>query len=163
MCEFSHSLLNERPISVCPHCLSLSVQQTGAQTTGNDSTGRRLSGAEGREKARHVSALAVSVKRLPLHLTLRIVTSLRRAKRWWRAGRDSNPRWSYKPHTPLAGERFRPLSHLPAIAAATSVTTGEEVFYGPVRRLSTTEPSMNEILHADIPVRGPAEQKRPGI
>ena len=30
----------------------------------------------------------------------------------WRRGRDSNPRWSYKPHTPLAGERLQPLGHL---------------------------------------------------
>ena len=26
----------------------------------------------------------------------------------WRRERDSNPRWSYKLHTPLAGERLRP-------------------------------------------------------
>ena len=30
----------------------------------------------------------------------------------WRRGRDSNPRWSYQPHTPLAGERLQPLGHL---------------------------------------------------
>ena len=30
----------------------------------------------------------------------------------WRRERDSNPRWSYKPHTPLAGERLQPLGHL---------------------------------------------------
>lgn len=30
----------------------------------------------------------------------------------WRRRRDSNPRWSYKPHTPLAGERLQPLGHL---------------------------------------------------
>ncbi len=26
-----------------------------------------------------------------------------------------NPRWGYKPHTPLAGERLRPLGHLTGI------------------------------------------------
>ena len=31
---------------------------------------------------------------------------------YWRRERDSNPRWSYKPHTPLAGERLQPLGHL---------------------------------------------------
>ena len=31
--------------------------------------------------------------------------------RIWRRRRDSNPRWSYKPHTPLAGERLQPLGH----------------------------------------------------
>ena len=31
----------------------------------------------------------------------------------WREGRDSNPRGSFTPPTRLAGERFRPLSHLP--------------------------------------------------
>ena len=30
----------------------------------------------------------------------------------WRRERDSNPRWGYKPHTPLAGERLQPLGHL---------------------------------------------------
>ena len=30
---------------------------------------------------------------------------------WERRGRDSNPRYGY-PHTPLAGERLQPLSHL---------------------------------------------------
>ena len=30
----------------------------------------------------------------------------------WRRERDSNPRWSYQPHTPLAGERLQPLGHL---------------------------------------------------
>ncbi len=30
----------------------------------------------------------------------------------WRRGWDSNPRWSYQPHTPLAGERLQPLGHL---------------------------------------------------
>ena len=29
-----------------------------------------------------------------------------------RRGRDSNPRWSFWPHTPLAGERLQPLGHL---------------------------------------------------
>ena len=29
-----------------------------------------------------------------------------------RTGRDSNPRWSYKPHTRLAGECLQPLGHL---------------------------------------------------
>ena len=30
----------------------------------------------------------------------------------WRRERDSNPRWSFWPHTPLAGERLQPLGHL---------------------------------------------------
>lgn len=30
----------------------------------------------------------------------------------WRRERDSNPRWSSTPHTPLAGERLQPLGHL---------------------------------------------------
>ena len=30
----------------------------------------------------------------------------------WRLGRDSNPRYGYKPYTPLAGERLQPLGHL---------------------------------------------------
>ncbi len=29
-----------------------------------------------------------------------------------RRERDSNPRWSFRPHTPLAGERLQPLGHL---------------------------------------------------
>ncbi len=29
----------------------------------------------------------------------------------WRRERDSNPRWDFS-HTPLAGERLRPLGHL---------------------------------------------------
>src|SRR5881227_3152602 len=29
-----------------------------------------------------------------------------------RRGRDSNPRWSFKPHTRLAGECLQPLGHL---------------------------------------------------
>ena len=37
----------------------------------------------------------------------------------WRRERDSNPRWSYKPHTPLAGERLQPLGHLSAILIVT--------------------------------------------
>ncbi|MDO6528214.1 hypothetical protein Q4519_21345, partial [Motilimonas sp. 1_MG-2023] len=28
-----------------------------------------------------------------------------------------NPRWGYKPHTPLAGERLRPLGHLTVLVA----------------------------------------------
>ena len=35
-----------------------------------------------------------------------------RARFFWRRGRDSNPRWSFRPHTPLAGERLQPLGHL---------------------------------------------------
>lgn len=30
----------------------------------------------------------------------------------WRRVRDSNPRWSFKPHTPLAGEPLQPLGQL---------------------------------------------------
>ncbi len=30
---------------------------------------------------------------------------------FWRRERDSNPRWDFS-HTPLAGERLRPLGHL---------------------------------------------------
>ena len=30
----------------------------------------------------------------------------------WRWGRDSNPRYSFWPYTPLAGERLQPLGHL---------------------------------------------------
>ena len=30
----------------------------------------------------------------------------------WRKRRDSNPRWSSSPHTPLAGEHLRPLGHV---------------------------------------------------
>ena len=33
----------------------------------------------------------------------------------WRRGRDSNPRRGYKPLTPLAGERLRPLGHLSTV------------------------------------------------
>ena len=36
----------------------------------------------------------------------------------WRRERDSNPRWGYKPHTPLAGERLQPLGHLSLINTA---------------------------------------------
>ena len=35
-----------------------------------------------------------------------------RSTRGSRTGRDSNPRWSYKPHTRLAGECLQPLGHL---------------------------------------------------
>ena len=38
----------------------------------------------------------------------------------WRRGRDSNPRYGFKPYTPLAGERLQPLGHL-----STAVDTGE--------------------------------------
>ena len=40
------------------------------------------------------------------------VHTQRQALKSWRRERDSNPRWSYKPHTPLAGERLQPLGHL---------------------------------------------------
>ena len=30
----------------------------------------------------------------------------------WRRERDSNPRWAFYTHTPLAGERLQPLGHL---------------------------------------------------
>ena len=33
---------------------------------------------------------------------------------WWRRGRDSNPRYGFRPYTRLAGERLRPLGHLSA-------------------------------------------------
>ena len=33
----------------------------------------------------------------------------------WRRERDSNPRWEFNPHTPLAGERLQPLGHLSGI------------------------------------------------
>ena len=32
---------------------------------------------------------------------------------FWRGGRDSNPRWSLKPHNHLAGDPVQPLRHLP--------------------------------------------------
>ena len=44
----------------------------------------------------------------------RCADSLAAGRGLWRAGRDSNPRDGYKPPTPLAGERLRPLGHLPA-------------------------------------------------
>jgi hypothetical protein len=34
----------------------------------------------------------------------------------WRRERDSNPRWAFYTHTPLAGERLQPLGHLSVIA-----------------------------------------------
>ena len=36
-------------------------------------------------------------------------------RKFWRRERDSNPRCSFCPHTPLAGERLRPLGHLSGI------------------------------------------------
>src|SRR5690606_38538491 len=39
----------------------------------------------------------------------------------WRRERDSNPRRGYKPLTPLAGERLRPLGHLSGNRHATAV------------------------------------------
>lgn len=39
----------------------------------------------------------------------------------WRRERDSNPRWSIKPHTPLAGERLQPLGHLSRNAKPASI------------------------------------------
>ena len=45
----------------------------------------------------------------------------RGASRSWRRERDSNPRWSYKPHTPLAGERLQPLGHLSVNSIVASV------------------------------------------
>jgi hypothetical protein len=34
----------------------------------------------------------------------------------WRRERDSNPRWAFYTHTPLAGERLQPLGHLSVFA-----------------------------------------------
>ena len=40
------------------------------------------------------------------------VPGVRSFVRNWRRERDSNPRYSFKPYTPLAGERLQPLGHL---------------------------------------------------
>ncbi len=40
-------------------------------------------------------------------------------RRNWRRLRDSNPRWSFWPHTPLAGEPLRPLGQVSAELLAT--------------------------------------------
>ena len=51
-------------------------------------------------------------------------------KNEWRTGRDSNPRYPHG-YTPLAGERFRPLSHR-------SFRRGEEITMDGSRQLSLT-------------------------
>ncbi len=52
-------------------------------------------------KGSHQTSL--STKLLSPHLAGSII---------WRRERDSNPRWAFYTHTPLAGERLQPLGHL---------------------------------------------------
>ncbi len=53
----------------------------------------------------------------------------------WRRERDSNPRWSYQPHTPLAGERLQPLGHLSLIdGMPASIPTGRSGVKDKIRR-----------------------------
>ena len=48
-----------------------------------------------------------------------------------RRGRDSNPRYGYKPHTPLAGERLQPLGHLSGPLDSTDSRFGRWFRAGP--------------------------------
>ncbi len=77
--------------------------------------------SSGRRNIRHfppswqAKSSALGPRHASLHATKKGADWPPFSLRGWRRERDSNPRWSYSPHTPLAGERLQPLGHLSGI------------------------------------------------
>jgi hypothetical protein len=82
----------------------------------------------------------------------------------WRRGRDSNPRRGFKPLTPLAGERFRPLSHLsyshPNPASISQVEQRSGLLVAALLALRAAVASRRRSL---APLRGPRVEPSKGV